>query len=140
MVAYKKIAVAIDFSEQSLKALERGIEMAKEYGAILQLVHVVDTKSFGSITAYDLKYAEKIKEDSRNQIEKLKSQVLEAGVTNVEAIVEEGSPKAILTKLPEVNLIISGATGVSKIEKIVIGSVAERIVRYAKCDVLIVRS
>lgn len=140
MVAnYNKIAVAIDFSEQSLKAYYRAINVAKENGATLQLVNVVDTKSFGSVSAYDLKYAEKLKEENLIQIEKLKNAAVEAGVTNVEAIVEMGSPKVILTGLPDIGLIVCGATGFNRLEKMVIGSVAERIVRLAKCDVLIVR-
>ncbi|WP_332645281.1 universal stress protein [Lysinibacillus sp. 54212] len=136
---YKKIAVAIDFSAQSLKALERAIKVTKEYGAILQIVNVVDTKTFGSITAYDLKYADKMKEQHLQKIEKLKEQALAAGVNEVEAIVKMGSPKELLTSLPEVELIILGATGLNQFEKMLIGSVAERIVRHAACDVLLVR-
>lgn len=136
---YNKIAVAIDFSEQSLKAYNRAVNVAIESGATLQLVNVVDTKSFGSVPAYDLKYAEKLKEENLIKIEKLKSEAEAAGVTHVEAVVEAGSPKVILTQLPDVELIVCGATGVNQFEKMVIGSVAERIVRLAKCDVLLVR-
>lgn len=136
---YTKIAVAIDFSEQSLKAYERAVSIAQEGGATLQLVNVVDTKSFGAITAYDLKYAEKLKEENLIKIEKMKNEAQAQGVTNVVVTVETGSPKVVLTQLPEVELIVCGATGLNQIEKMVIGSVAERIVRLAKCDVLLVR-
>ncbi|MEG0261324.1 MAG: universal stress protein [Lysinibacillus sp.] len=139
MTKYNKIAVAIDFSEQSEKACNRAVSVAIEYGATLQLVNVVDTKSFGSVSAYDLKYAEKIKEDNLIQIEKLKNEALAAGVTTVEAVVEMGAPKVVLTQLSDIELIVCGATGVNQFEKMMIGSVAERIVRLAKCDVLIVR-
>ena len=50
MANYLKIAVAIDFSEQSLKALDRASQLAKEHNAILQLVNVIDTKSFQHMT------------------------------------------------------------------------------------------
>lgn len=136
---YHKIAVAIDFSEQSVKACERAVSFAIEYGATLQLVNVVDTKSFGSITAYDLKYAEKLKGENLLQIEEIKKKAQAAGVANVEVIVEMGSPKGILTQLPDVDLIVCGATGLNQLEKMVLGSVAERIVRHASCDVLLVR-
>lgn len=135
----EKIAVAIDFSEQSLKAFQRAVSEAKERKATLVLVNVVDTMSFGSVTAYDLKYADKLKKENLEKIEKLKQQAEAAGVRNVEVLVEMGSPKLVLTQLPDVGLIICGATGLNKVEKMVIGSVAERIVRLAKCDVLIVR-
>lgn len=139
MVKYQKIAVAIDFSEQSKKALERGVILAKDYDAALQLIHVVDTVSFGSIAAYDLNYAGKLKTQSLSELETLKHEAKAQGVNSVEVTVEEGSAKAILTQLPDVDLIICGATGYNAMEKMVIGSVAEQVARTAKCDVLIVR-
>ncbi|KGR90459.1 universal stress protein UspA [Ureibacillus massiliensis 4400831 = CIP 108448 = CCUG 49529] len=139
MAKYQKIAVAIDFSEQSKKALERGVILAKDYDAALQLIHVVDTVSFGSIAAYDLNYAGKLKTQSLSELETLKLEAKAQGVNSVEVTVEEGSAKAILTQLPDVDLIICGATGYNAMEKMVIGSVAEQVARTAKCDVLIVR-
>ena len=139
MMNYKKIAVAIDFSKQSLKALDRAITIAKDNSATLLLVNVVDTKTFGSIAAYDLKYAEQLKVESEAELDQLKKQALEQGVPAVETLVVEGSPKEILTNLPEIELIICGETGYNQIEKMMLGSVAERIVRYSKYDVLIVR-
>lgn len=139
MFNYQNIAVAVDFSEQSLKALDRAILISKNNGAKLVLVHVVDTKSFGSITAYDLGYAEKVKEETEKEMEKLKNQALAEGVTEVETLVKDGSPKRILTTLPDIELIICGESGYNAVEKFVLGSVAERIVRYSKYDVLVVR-
>ncbi len=139
MANYLKIAVAIDFSEQSLKALERASQLAKEHNAILQLVNVIDTKSFGAVSAYDLKYAEELKKENILKMEKLEKEVLQTGVKEVESIVETGSPKGILTQLPQVDLIVCGATGLNRMEKMMLGSVAEKVVRHALCDVLIVR-
>lgn len=135
---YKNIAVAIDFSEQSKKAFEHAIEVAKKSEATLQLVHVIDTKSFGAIAAYDLKYANELKEKAQEEMAKLVEKVKASGVEKVEVRIEEGSPKEILTSLP-VDLIVCGATGLNRLEKMVLGSVAERVVRSASCDVFIVR-
>jgi len=139
MANYLKIAVAIDFSEQSLKALDRASQLAKEYNALLQLVNVIDTKSFGAVSAYDLKYAEELKKENILKMEKLEKEALQTGVKEVESIVETGSPKGILTQLPQVDLIVCGATGLNRMEKMMLGSVAEKVVRHALCDVLIVR-
>lgn len=136
---YKNIAVAIDFSDQSKKALQRAIEVAKTNDASLRLVHVVDTKSFGAIAAYDLKYAKEIKEKAMEEMVQLQSEVKASGVANVEIIIEEGSPKVILTTLPGVDLIVCGATGLNRVEKMILGSVAERILRNATCDVFLVK-
>lgn len=139
MANYLKIAVAIDFSEQSLKALDRANQLAKEHNAILQLVNVIDTKSFGAVSAYDLKYAEELKKENILKMEKLEKEALQTGVKEVESIVETGSPKGILTQLPQVDLIVCGATGLNRMEKMMLGSVAEKVVRHAHCEVLIVR-
>ncbi|MFC7684504.1 universal stress protein [Ureibacillus sp. GCM10028918] len=136
---YQKIAVAIDFSKQSMKAFNRAILVAKDNGASIQLVNVIDTKSFGSVAAYDLEYAEQLKEESLKKMDGLKNEVVAAGVPIVEVVVKEGTAQEILTELPGVELIICGATGVTNIEKMVIGSVAEQIVRLATCDVQLVR-
>ena len=139
MANYLKIAVAIDFSEQSLKALDRASHLAMQHNAILQLVNVIDTKSFGAVSAYDLKYAEELKKENVVKMEQLKKEALQTGVKTVESVVEAGSPKGILTQLPNVDLIVCGATGLNRMEKMMLGSVAEKVVRYALCDVLIVR-
>ena len=136
---YRKIAVAIDFSKQSLKALDRATLVAKDNEASIQLVNVIDTKSFGSIAAYDLNYAEQLKEESMTKMDQLKNQVIAAGVPVVEVVIKEGSPKEILTELSGVELLVCGATGVTNLEKMLIGSVAERIVRSATCDIQLVR-
>ncbi|MEA0565092.1 MULTISPECIES: universal stress protein [Lysinibacillus] len=139
MANYLKIAVAIDFSEQSLKAFDRANHLAIQHQAILQLVNVIDTKSFGAVSAYDLKYAEELKKENMLKMEKLEKEALQLGVNEVESIVETGSPKGILTQLPNVDLIVCGATGLNRMEKMMLGSVAEKIVRHALCDVLLVR-
>lgn len=136
---YNAIAVAIDFSEQSFKALERAKNIAINNNATLKLVNVVDTKTFGSVAAYDLNYAGKLKEESQGKMNELKTKLQAEGVPTIEAIVEEGSPKSVLTELKNVDLIVCGATGVSGLEKMLIGSVAERIVRFAPYEVLIVK-
>lgn len=57
---YHHVVVAVDFSEKAKIALERGVRIAKLTGAALPLVCVIDTHSFGSVEAYDLKYAKEL--------------------------------------------------------------------------------
>lgn len=136
---YQKIAVAIDFSDESLKSLNRAVKIAHDNEATLQIINVIDTKSFGSVSAYDLKYADKLKVEHEEKMKELLEQVQQAGVSNVETIVVKGNPKVILTDLTGIDLIVCGSTGLNQAEKFMLGSVSERIVRHAKCDVLVVR-
>lgn len=136
---YKNIVVAIDFSEKAKIAFKRGVRIAKLTGATLHLVSVIDTHSFGSVEAYDLKYAKQLKEKAIAHLDQYKQEAEQAGVTNIKVLVEEGSPKVILTSLSESDLVIVGATGLNRAERFLLGSVSENVVRNAKCDVLVVR-
>lgn len=134
---YQHIAVAIDFSEQSMKALERALALKKQYDSLLTLVAVVDTKSFGSVEAFDLKYAKQLVVEYKEKLQALKNDCPSSGIN---ILVETGSPKQILTNLDGVDLIVCGATGKTKAEQLMLGSISSSIVRYAKCDVCIVRN
>ncbi|GLC88388.1 universal stress protein [Lysinibacillus piscis] len=136
---YSTVAVAIDFSEHSLQAFDKAIELALFYDANLMLVNVIDTKSFGAVTAYDAKYATQLKHEHTPKMEALKKKALAEGVQAVEVVIEEGSPKHVLTQLPNVDLIVCGATGLNRVEAVVLGSVSSGIMRLATCDVLLVR-
>lgn len=136
---YKNIVVAIDFSENAKIAFERGLNVARLTDATLNLVSVIDTQSFGSVEAYDLKYAKALKEKNLDQLSEYRVKAEQAGVKNVQVFVEEGSPKAVLTNLADADLIIIGATGLNRAERFLLGSVSENVVRNANCDVLVVR-
>ena len=139
MGLYKHIAVAIDFSPQSMQSLQKALQFKQDYNAELTLIAVVDTKSFGSVEAYDLKYAKQLATDYEKQLQQLVEQH-EAVYGKIHTRVEEGSPKVILTSLEGIDLMVCGATGKSKAEQMMLGSISTAIVRHSKCDVFIVRS
>ena len=136
---YKNVVVAVDFSEKAQIAFERGVRIAKLTDATLNLICVIDTHSFGSVEAYDLKYAKALKDKAVDHLKEFKTQAEQSGVANVQIVVEEGSPKNVLTSLTTADLIIVGATGLNRAERFLLGSVSESVVRNANCDVLVVR-
>lgn len=66
------------------------------------------------------------------------------GIEKVKIIVQNGSPRSMITKeianKVTADLIICGATGLNTVERFLIGSVSEAIVRSANCDVLVIRT
>ena len=136
---YNNIYVALDFSEKSTIAFEKAKQIAKNNEGTLNLICVIDTHSFGTVEAYDRKYAKQLAEKAQAELEKLKQQAIEGGVKIVNTIVKEGAAKKILTNLDDADLIIVGATGRGALEIAMLGSVSTNIVRSAKCDVLVVR-
>ncbi|MFA8437823.1 universal stress protein [Pueribacillus sp. YX66] len=145
MKVYKNVLIGLDGSDQASAAFERAVKVAKAEGATLHIAHVVDTQSLTTIDQY-APYNVSIT-DAQNYGEKLVDEYIEkakaAGLENVKKVLESGSPKRdIPGKIAEdhnIDLIVVGATGLNAIERFLIGSVSENIVRRASCDVLIVR-
>ena len=140
---YKNILVAVDGSKESELAFKKGAGAAKRNNATLHLAHIIDNRSFGSIEAYDRTIADRTRKTSEELLAKYKEEALAAGVENVNVIIEYGTPKVFIPKelAPKLNVdvIVCGATGLNAAERFILGSVSERIVRTAKCDVLVVR-
>ncbi|EGA91341.1 nucleotide-binding protein, UspA family [Planococcus donghaensis MPA1U2] len=140
---YSNILVAVDGSKESELAFKKGLAAATRNNATLHLAHIIDNRSFGSIEAYDRTIADRTKKTSQELLAKYKEEAIAAGVENVNVIIEYGVPKIAIPKelAPKLNIdvIICGATGLNAAERFVMGSVSERIVRTAKCDVLVVR-
>ncbi|MEH7345965.1 universal stress protein [Bacillus sp. JJ1532] len=141
---YKNILVAVDGSTEAEWAFKKAIEVAKRNDAQITLAHIIDTRTFATVEAYDRTISERADMFARELMEKYKSEAMESGVVKVEYVIDYGSPKVIIpkdmAKKQNVDLIICGATGMNAMERFLIGSVSENIVRYAKCDVLVVRT
>ncbi|MCJ1976841.1 universal stress protein [Lactococcus paracarnosus] len=140
---YKKILVGIDGSVESANAFDKAVAVAIRNDAELLLVNVIDLRAFQSISTYDTMVADDTKRGADQLIADFADEARAAGVTRIKTIVEFGSPKVMMaTTIPneeQVDLVMIGATGLSYIERLFIGSVAQYIVTHAKCDTLIIR-
>ena len=143
-LTYKKIIVAVDGSEQGEKAFEKAVSIAAENNAELILAHVIDTRSFATVAAFDQSVASKADEFAKEIMDKYTRKAAQGGVAKVEKAIEFGSPRAVIPRdiaeKYDADLIICGATGLNTVERFIIGSVSEGIARNAPCDVLIVRN
>jgi nucleotide-binding universal stress UspA family protein len=141
---YQNILVAIDGSKEADWAFKKGIEIAKRNDATLLLVHVIDTRTFALIEAYDTVIGDRAEKLAKDMLENYLKQAEDAGLTKVQYEIDYGSPKIRiprdLAKKHNVDLILCGATGLNVVERFFIGSVSEHITRYAACDILVVRT
>ncbi|WP_160723992.1 universal stress protein [Bacillus sp. USDA818B3_A] len=141
---YRHILVAMDGSREAEWAFQKGIEIAKRNGARLLLVHVIDTRTFALMDAYDTVIGDRAEKLAKDMLERYQNQAVEAGLTDFQYEIGFGSPKILIpreiAKKHQVDLILCGATGMNVVERFFIGSVSEHITRYAPCDVLIVRT
>ena len=141
-LSYNHILVAVDGSKEAEWAFKKSIDIARRNNATLNLANVIDTRSFAAIEAYDRSIADRALSFAEELLGDYKKQAEAAGVSKVNIIVDYGSPKTMIArdvaKKVEADLIICGATGLSTVERFLIGSVSGHIVRAAKCDVLVV--
>lgn len=141
---YKQILVAVDGSKEAELAYKKSVSIAARNNATLNLINIIDTRSFAAIEAYDRSIAERAQVFAEDLLEGYKKEAIAGGVKNVNVIVEYGSPKTMISKdiskKIDADLIICGATGLNAVERFLIGSVSEYIVRSSSCDVLVVRT
>lgn len=140
---YKHIQIAVDGSKEADLAFKRAIAVAKHMNADLEILHVIDTRSFQNVSSFDSAMVEQVSNDAKKKMEKYSQVAKEAGVKEVHFSIEFGSPKTIISrdfpKKHDIDLIVVGATGLNAVERLLIGSVTEYVTRTADCDVLVVR-
>lgn len=140
---YEKILVAIDGSKASDQAFEQAIELAKDHKAQLILSHVIDSRIFTTAGSYDSHLAEEMTNRAKELLDTYVKKAKLKGFDRLIQNIEYGSPKVKIArdvaKHYDVDLIVCGAKGLNAVERFLIGSVSEAIVRNATCDVLVVR-
>ncbi len=142
MVLFKKILIPTDGSEYTKAAVRMGLEIAKASGAEVTALYVVDQTSFINfptdstiISVYTL-----LEKEGEEAMEYVKQEAERLGV-KVTPRIEEGSPSRKIVELSsEHDLVVMGTLGRTGFSKLLLGSVAERVVRFAKCPVLVVRA
>lgn len=141
---YQQILVAVDGSKEAEWAFRKSVGIATRNNATLNLVNIIDTRSFAAIEAYDRSIADRAQKFAEDLLADYKKEAVAAGVQNVNIVVDYGSPKTMISRdlatKAHADLIICGATGLNAVERFLIGSVSEHIVRSANCDVLVVRT
>ncbi|AKB75945.1 Universal stress protein [Methanosarcina lacustris Z-7289] len=141
---YRNIVIATDGSENTRKAISYGIEIAKLSGATVHALYVVDTSSFSSIpmdAGWESMY-EILKNEGAKAISEVKKQGGIAGV-DVREVLEEGHPSSSILEFAETNnvdLIVMGTLGKTGLDRFLLGSVAEKVVRSSKIPVMVVHS
>lgn len=142
MTLFKKILIPTDGSEYTKAAVSKGLEMAKATGAEVTALYVVDQTSFINfpmdstiVSVYTL-----LEREGEEAMEYVKKEAEALGV-KLTTRIEEGSPSRKIVDLSaEHDLVVMGTLGRTGFSKLLLGSVAERVVRFAKCPVLVVRS
>ena len=87
---YKNIVVAVDGSKEAEYAFRKSIDVAKRnVGCTLNLVNVIDTRSFAAIEAYDRSIAERAQQHAENLLDGYKKQAEEEVKATTQTVVPE---------------------------------------------------
>jgi nucleotide-binding universal stress UspA family protein len=150
MFAPKKILVPTDFSVYADNALKQAIDIAKQNKAKIYLLHVIDDGFQQCAVDYclDEGTVQKIYRDSiKNAREKLQQEAKKVTDTNssIEIVYDtkRGIPYEEILKEQEekgIDLIVIASHGKTGILKNLMGGVVDKVVKRAKCQVLLVRS
>ncbi|MEM4160823.1 MAG: universal stress protein [Thermoplasmata archaeon] len=139
----KSILIATDGSEEMDEVYRMAFDLGKNLNAKLFALYVVDLSPFDGLPedALLLRAKARLYERGWNLLRELKEKAVRAGV-EVEAIVEEGNPAEKIVKTAKklkVGMIVMGTRGRAGIDRLLLGSVAEAVIKNAPCPVLAMR-
>lgn len=147
MIKLRSILCPTDFSEFSERAVRYACELADKFGADLHLVNVLQdydaiAPATGDTFAPFADWLPQLQKQSEEQLAKLPAPEW-SGKLKVHRTTRVGAPIDEIVKYAKehnVDLIVQGTHGRRGIKHMLLGSVAENIVRYAPCPVLTVRN
>ena len=144
---YQTILFPTDGSDASLRALDHALELAGTYDATLHVLYVVDTSypygDFDGVGVDLTPVFEALREEGERTIGRIEERAADAGVDVVGATREDSAVHRSLVEYAEeadADLIVMGTHGRRGLNRGLLGSVTERVVRAADAPVLTVRT
>jgi len=143
----KKILVPIDGSDYSMKAIEKAKEIAKPFGAEVELLHVLHTTGHFVTTSSSSESVlseieRQLKIHSEESLEEAKAAFKDTGIS-VTATTLDGYPPDVIVDYAQehgFDLIIMGSNGLnSSFKRVFLGSVTNRVAHNATTPLLIVK-
>jgi nucleotide-binding universal stress UspA family protein len=145
VIKLKRVLVPTDFSDSARHAFTYGLSFAKEYGAELVLLHVVENVTVGYASdLFPVRMAAGFQEISgyaRAELAKLAQVARDRGLGVSEQVIQGKPSNEIIRYAAEnhVDMIVLGTHGKGMLDQALFGSTTERVVRRAPCPVLTVR-
>lgn len=140
-VQIKRIMCATDFSDFSNLSLTYGMALAEEFEAKLFVCHIVDISSaamYGEAMVDITQQQQRMEQYAREQLEQLA-----AGYPiQWESLVVTGHPAEEICRMAKqkaVDLVVCATHGRAGLKRLILGSVAERLMRILPCPILIIR-
>jgi len=140
---YDRILVPTDGSEEVERAVRHAVDLAAAHGATIHAVYVIDSASYGGVpmeTAWEGLH-EMLEHEGEAALDRVAELATESDVA-VDTSLLEGTPAKQIVRHAEsedCDLIVMGTHGRGGIDRLLLGSVAERVVRSSEVPVLTVQ-
>lgn len=138
-----KVIVATDFSMYAHRAALRAGNVAKQQGAALQLLHVLNgasVKALQRLSQATSSVSSALTAEARQRLESLAGDVVAAGGAAGTCVVEEGEViDIVLAAAAQADLLVLGPRGLNPAKDFLLGATAERIARRVKCPLLVAK-
>lgn len=146
-IGYSHIMVPVDGSKAAEAALNKGAKIAVSNKAHLDILMVLNTSQYGYYYGglVDGDVINDMVDDTSDYLNELRQEVQKKYPDlNADVHIRFGNPKTVISlefpKDHHTDLIIMGATGMGRIQRVVEGSVTAFVNRNAHCDVIVVRT
>ena len=131
---FHKILIAIDKSESAAKVAQSGLELAKQFNSEIALVSIVDTTVYRGNDEASSRELEEMKDFNFNASQR---RVIENVFKKypVKTFVEQGKPAEVIIRVAEMfgaDVIVMGTHGRKGLSHLIMGSVAEDVIRNSK--------
>lgn len=139
---YRKILLPTDGSAPARAALDRALEFAETYDATLHALYVVDAAAFGHLDPDASIIVSGFESEGKQVLQIAAERAEEAGVPCETAVVHGSPHEGILDYADEhdADLIVMGTHGRRGLDRVLLGSVTERVIRGSNVPVLTVRA
>ena len=138
-----KIIVPVDGSEESKKAAKKALYIAKHINSSVVALYVMDTPLLARYTYGDDILIPDIhallKKEGNLVLAEVERMGKRAGVRVIRKMVEGIPDEEIIKIARKKDLIVMGSKGKTALDRILVGSVSEKVIHHAPCAVMIVR-
>lgn len=143
MHMFSKMLVPVDGSDNSFRALDQAIFLAKSTGASVTAMHVIENPPTVYVESQKLlnDLLSNYRAESAKVLDKCK-QIAEKSGVKIETVIAEGDAASNINGYAHkegFDLIIIGSRGLGRFKEMVLGSVSNKVLHHAKCSVLIVK-
>ena len=138
----KKIVVALDGSNNSIRGLTKAMEIAKEYNAKIICLNVVEVPMSYFLTRPKLEIRNEMVKSSKKILDSAKAKCAKAGIDCETKIIPGGDPGFDIvkfTKKQKAGMIVVGSRGLNPLKEMFLGSVSNYVLHKSKVPVLIVK-